>query len=324
MASKSDQDWQLSKKTVLERNFHMLNNPLMSDIKFTCGESKGKYFYAHKYVLATSSPVFYAMFYGDLAEKNSVIHLPDTDEESFKAFLCFVYTDDIPEGDIPSKLIYLAKKYMVPALRTLFFQKVNNSNVFALLNEARQYDEHEEEKNCWRVVDTNITTIALKSEAFEMIDQATLTEVLQRDTLRIEEVDLFKAVLKWSDRKCRNKGVTINGVNRRACLGDALQEIRFPSMSEKEFAESVIPTGILTNEEAVAIFLSFNGQLCPESKWKSMKRNKIGKQCYPIEEQYHQCCARTDAHIHGCRIWGINIFPKRTRKACAPNKEENS
>ena len=307
MASKSDQDWQLSKKTVLERNYHMLNNPLMSDIKFTCGESKGKYFYAHKYVLATSSPVFYAMFYGDLAEKNSVIHLPDTDEESFKAFLCFVYTDDIPEGDVPSKLIYLAKKYMVPALTTLFFKKLNNSNVFALLNEARQYDEHGEKNNCWGVVDTNITIIALKSEAFEMIDQATLTEVLQRTTLQIEEVDLFKAVLKWSDRKCRNKGVTINGVNRRVCLGDALQEIRFPTMSEKEFAENVIPTGLLTNEEAVAIFLSFNGQPCPESKWKTVKRQNR------VEEQY---CIR----MQGCRLGGSkkkNI--KQRRNPCFNN-----
>ena len=233
-----------------------------------------------------------------------------------------MYTDDIPEGDVPSKLIYLAKKYMVPALTTLFFKKLNNSNVFALLNEARQYDEHGEKNNCWGVVDTNITIIALKSEAFEMIDQATLTEVLQRTTLQIEEVDLFKAVLKWSDRKCRNKGVTINGVNRRVCLGDALQEIRFPTMSEKEFAENVIPTGLLTNEEAVAIFLSFNGQPCPESKWKTMKRNKIHKQSHRIEEQYHQCCARTDAHIHGCRILGINIFPRR--KACTPSKGRNS
>ena len=65
-----------------------------SDIKFTCGESKRKYFYAHKYVLATSSVVFYAMFYGDLAEKGPTIHLPDTDEESLEVFLRFLYTED--------------------------------------------------------------------------------------------------------------------------------------------------------------------------------------------------------------------------------------
>ena len=41
----------------------MFNNPLMSDILFTCEESDKK-FNAHKYVLATSSSVFYTMFYG--------------------------------------------------------------------------------------------------------------------------------------------------------------------------------------------------------------------------------------------------------------------
>ena len=39
----------------------MFNNPLMSDISFTCGESDKK-FNAHKYVLAISSSVFYAMW----------------------------------------------------------------------------------------------------------------------------------------------------------------------------------------------------------------------------------------------------------------------
>ena len=53
----------------LERNCHMFNNSDMSDISFTC-EGSDQTFYAHKYVLATSSTVFNAMFYGDLAEKN--------------------------------------------------------------------------------------------------------------------------------------------------------------------------------------------------------------------------------------------------------------
>ena len=36
---------------------------LVSDVSFTCGESR-RIFHAHKYVLATSSAVFFAMFYG--------------------------------------------------------------------------------------------------------------------------------------------------------------------------------------------------------------------------------------------------------------------
>jgi hypothetical protein len=93
MASENDYDWQSSKNTVLERNAHMFDNIFMSDITLTCADSS-RVFHTHKYVLGTSSAVFYAMFYGDMAEKASNIHLPDTDEESLQEFLRFLYTDD--------------------------------------------------------------------------------------------------------------------------------------------------------------------------------------------------------------------------------------
>ena len=74
MASKYHDDWQSSKKTISERNAYMFNNELMSDVSFTCGESS-RIFHAHKYVLATSSAVFFAMFHGDLAQKESTIRI---------------------------------------------------------------------------------------------------------------------------------------------------------------------------------------------------------------------------------------------------------
>ena len=117
MASvQSDIDWQSTKKTVLERNSHMFNNSDMSDISFTCKDSD-QTFYAHKYVLATSSAVFKAMFYGDLAEKNSVVHLCDTDEKGLEEFLRFLYTDEcnLTTENVVS-VIYLSKKYIVPSL----------------------------------------------------------------------------------------------------------------------------------------------------------------------------------------------------------------
>ena len=106
-------DWQSTKKTVSERNRHMFNNSDMSDISFTC-EGSDKIFYAHKFVLGTSSAVFHAMFYGDLAEKNSVVHLSDTDEKGFEEF---VYTDECDlTADNAVLVMHLAKKYMVPLL----------------------------------------------------------------------------------------------------------------------------------------------------------------------------------------------------------------
>ena len=93
MASGSSDDWQSSKNSVLERNRHTFDNSFMSDITLTCGASS-RVFHAHKYVLATSSQIFYELFLSDPTEKTSNLHLPDTDEESLLEFLRFLYTDD--------------------------------------------------------------------------------------------------------------------------------------------------------------------------------------------------------------------------------------
>ena len=276
MASQSDHDWQLTKKTILERNCYMFNNPLMSDIKFTCGESKRKYFYAHKYVLATSSPVFYTMFYGDLAEKNSVIYLQDADEESFEEFLRFLYTDECTlTPDNAVRVVYLAKKYIILTLAEKCVKVLQDSmkpeNVITVLEQAIHFDEKELEKKCWEMID-NKTSEAVTSDTFSDISQKTLINLLKRESLNIEEVQLFQAVLKWSESECSEKGMEVTGKNKRAVLGDAIYQIRFLSMSEKEFVEFVSLTDLLTGEEILPIIDKFNGFDNPSLKWMLQKK----------------------------------------------------
>lgn len=45
---------------------------------------------AHKYVLATGSSVFYAMFYGGLAECKQEIEVPDVEPSAFLTLLKYV------------------------------------------------------------------------------------------------------------------------------------------------------------------------------------------------------------------------------------------
>ena len=82
--SKASQEinWQASMTTVRERNAVMFNNPLMSDVRFILGTTT---ICAHKYVLATASSVFFAMFYGALADQNdtSDIHITDIQADAF-------------------------------------------------------------------------------------------------------------------------------------------------------------------------------------------------------------------------------------------------
>lgn len=108
-----DPNWQATKPTVRERNAAMFNNELMSDISFVVG-SDGKAptlqcgiqmsssqrflfsrlvadnvqtIHSHKYVLATGSSVFYAMFYGGLAEHKKEIRVPDVEPSAFLTLL---------------------------------------------------------------------------------------------------------------------------------------------------------------------------------------------------------------------------------------------
>ena len=48
---------------------------------------------AHRFVLAVSSPVFYSMFYGELAENNDSIELCDCEYESLLELFRYMYND---------------------------------------------------------------------------------------------------------------------------------------------------------------------------------------------------------------------------------------
>jgi len=82
-----EKHWQTTRATIRERSKFMFDNDLFTDVKFVVpkanGESESKQVIsAHKLVLSISSPVFEAMFYGELAETGDSIELPDCEYES--------------------------------------------------------------------------------------------------------------------------------------------------------------------------------------------------------------------------------------------------
>lgn len=66
----------------------MFNNDLMADVRFIVGPpGSTQVIPAHKYVLATGSSVFYAMFFGGLAECKEEIEVPDVEPSAFLTLL---------------------------------------------------------------------------------------------------------------------------------------------------------------------------------------------------------------------------------------------
>ena len=256
--SKSFEYWQTSKTTVRERTTFLFNNSLMSDIKFVVGESdscRQVCVPAHKFVLAISSPVFEAMFYGQMAEKGEEVELPDTDSHTLLEFLRFVYCDEVNlTADNVRAVLYLADKYDVPPLKKkcvrFLEDTIDTESVFDILMMAQKINEEDLRRICWEMIDL-FTGECL--EAMNNLDESLLGLLLKRDTLTIDEVALFGAVLRWAKEKCESQNLGVTGPEVRRVLGENIFQIRFLTMLLDQFNQEVVPTGVLTDEEIMSV-----------------------------------------------------------------------
>ena len=249
----------------------MLNNCHLSDVKFVAlqrgGENESKKAIpAHKFILAISSPVFEAMFFGELAETKDTIELPDCEYGSLLELFRYMYSDEVNlSGSNVMGVLYLAKKYMVSALVdkcTKYLQlNLDPWNVFSVLPSAQRYEEKELVDRCWEVIDSR-AGFAVKSDGFETIERSLLEAVVARDTLAIEEVELFKAVDTWATKQCQKQGFGVSGKMKRKVLGEQIvTTIRFPLMKRNEFSAVVLDTNILTSDEIVNFFKFYSSTL---------------------------------------------------------------
>ena len=277
------ENWQTKRPTIRERTKFMLNNDLFSDVKFLVrkgdGESESKQVIpVHKFVLSIGSPVFEAMFYGELAETRDSIELPDCEYECLLEFFRYMYSDEVNlSGNNVMALLYLAKKYIVPSLADKCTEYLQNnlapSNVFNILSTAEKFEEKELVDRCWKVVDKE-TKAAVKSDGFATIERSLLEAIVSRETLTIEEIDLFKAVDQWATKECEKQGLVVNGEQKRRILGEEIiKAIRFPLMRQDEFASAVLDASILSENEVVTFFEFFNSTLTSPVGFPDTKRS---------------------------------------------------
>ena len=286
----------------------MLNNNRLSDVKFVAtkndGESESKQVIpAHKFILAIGSPVFEAMFYGELAETKETIELPDCDNESLLELFRYLYSDEVNlSGSNVMGVLYLAKKYMVPSLtdkcKEYLKEKLDPSNVFIILPFVQKYEDKTLEDRCWNVIDKQ-TEAAVKTEGFETIERSLLEAIVVRDTLTIEEVDLFKAVDGWATKQYKKQSLAAEGQMKRRILGEeVIKAIRFPVMTAEEFADVVLDTNLLHLDEITSLFKFFNSALPSPVAFSSALRQSSALRSttlfpgfYPPSQQHpiHRC-----------------------------------
>ena len=290
------------------------------------GESESKQVIpAHKFVLSIGSPVFEAMFYGELAETRDPIELPDCEYESLLELFRYMYSDEANlSGSNVIGVLYLAKKYMVPSLAencTNYLQDhLDPSNVFNILPSAQKYDEVNLVDRCWKLIDEQ-TNAAVKSDGFATIERSLLEVIVARDTLLIAEIELFKAVELWATKECQRQGlVEADGKDKRRILGEQIVKgMRFPTMKLEDFASVVLDSGILMTEEIVEIVKYLSSVLTSPVGFSEIKRsgslslqrccrfNSV-KQWFGFSGAYVHCInfsVNQDIFLHGVCIFGI-------------------
>ncbi|XP_044183961.1 BTB/POZ domain-containing protein 6-like [Acropora millepora] len=261
------ENWQTNCTSISQRTQYIFNTVLLSDVKFIVpvsnGESESKVIPAHKLVLAIGSPVFFAMFYGQMADTRDSIELPDCDYESLLELFRFIYSDEVElTGSNVMHVLYLAKKYLLPSLvekcAEFLRKNLDASNVFSILPHAQKFEDKDLENRCWEVIEVH-TEEALTSDDFVATERSLVESVVKREKLNVKEVELFKAVDRWAEKKIEEQGMVTDGNAKRRIIGEEiLKEIRFPLMLEKEFASFIIDSNILNVQEVGVMVKHYN------------------------------------------------------------------
>ncbi|XP_016663637.1 BTB/POZ domain-containing protein 6 isoform X1 [Acyrthosiphon pisum] len=291
-----DPNWQAIKSTVRERNAAMFNNDLMADIYFVVGNpGHTQRIPSHKYILATGSSVFYAMFYGGLADTKEEIEVPDVEPTAFLTLLRYLYCDEIQlEPDTVLATLYVAKKYIVPHLARACVNYLETSltakNACLLLSQSRLFEEPELMQRCWEVIDAQ-AEIALHSDGFVDIDADTLQSVLGRETINCKETILWEAAMNWASAECSRREIEPTPSNKRQVLDSALYLLRLPAMSLEEFANGPAQMGMLTLEETVDLFLHYTASNKPRLTYPTKPRIGLKPQtCH----RFQSCAYRSN------------------------------
>ena len=177
---------------------------------------------AHKFVLSICSPVFFAMFCGEMAQKSESIELQDCEDEGVLEMLRYLYTKEVKLNENNVMLVlYVAKKYILKSLADecldFLLRNLDVSNIFCILSHAKQFHEIYLADRCWEMIDRE-TVEVVKSDEFATLDRSLLEAMVKRDTLTIPELELFKAVDMWATKECERQEL----VSKEEFLGKVL------------------------------------------------------------------------------------------------------
>ncbi|XP_055932828.1 BTB/POZ domain-containing protein 6-like isoform X2 [Argiope bruennichi] len=242
---------------------HQLKKKKFSDITFIVGApSAAKKYTGHRVVLAMTSPVFEAMFQGDMANKSRVVRVTDIHPSGFENLLRYAYSDGLRLQSIEDAMMtaFAAKKYALPHLLEQCFSyleaNVNAKNVCQIYEFAQSVDAPLLIFLCLNIMDRQ-TFHVLTSPSFPMVLPSTAELIASRSYLNLySEFTVYTSLVQWGEDECKRRKIPDDPENVRQVLEAHLPYIRFLAMSPEEFAKGPAKGGLLTLDECFSIFMN--------------------------------------------------------------------
>lgn len=244
-------DWQLSCTEMKQRGQYILESGQWSDCTFLVGSEPSQVVIrGHKLILAMASPVFEAMFFGGMAERNDMIPILDVQPDAFRALLEYIYTDNIniTTFDKACELCYGAKKYMLPHLvkecTRYLWSDLSPKNACRAYEFARLFEESVLMEKCLQIISNN-TMEVLQDSSFTDIEPDTLITVFTLDELTIDsELDLFRAAERYAkaqQRRNTDEQVIMDTDQRKSPEPSTSKVVNIESSAES--SPEVVETG---------------------------------------------------------------------------------
>ncbi|XP_037575680.1 BTB/POZ domain-containing protein 6-B-like [Dermacentor silvarum] len=228
-----------------------------ADVEFVVKPEKldiSKTFKAHKQLLALSSEIFEAMFYGQLAEKDSIV-ITDLHPDGFYGLLKYVYA-----GKARIENCFEALHTMAAAEKYRFEDLANSCLVYLR--------KHVDVKEACLVLDcgfesgygsldkvadavlANLGKAALHSAWF-LNSRLEVVHLVLDEVSGVEEIDVVRATIKWVRSYCET-----GAMDFRTTIYAFLPKLRFLALSPSEFVEFITSEdgqGVMEKKDAFAI-----------------------------------------------------------------------
>jgi hypothetical protein len=156
---------------------------------------------------------------------------------------------------------------------------------------------------CWTIIDKDCETI-IKEDDFLSADLEMIEQMCDRDTLDVYEVNLYKALVRWSEEECRRRSLEVTVENQRKILATILPKVRFPLMTQEDFATMVVPGKVLRDNQTLSMFVWFNSETKPKVEYcLTSRKGSFGEEYYAniismISQVYGRTFFKVDYDIY--------------------------